>query len=102
MFVYATPLASPKTTLTILGPDTAAFFYQAQYAESGAVLHLSAEAEIAASSHQVSFEGCGKATTGYIGGIIVSEPACVEIEIVGNRPNDVATTVVLPILADGC
>jgi hypothetical protein len=102
VFVYATPLASPKTTLKILGPDTAAFFYQAQYAESGAMLQVSAADEIAASSRQVSFEGCGKATTGYIGGIIVSEPACIEIEVVGNGPEDTATTVVLPVLTDAC
>ena len=102
VFVYATPQASTKTTLTILGPDTAAFFYQPQYSKSGAVLDVSAAERIDASTRQVSLEGCGKATTGYLGGIIVSRPTCVEIAIAGNGPNDTSTTVVLPVLIDAC
>src|SRR4051812_16371517 len=43
VFIYATPLAAPKTTLQIVRPVTAAFFYHPQYASSGEGLQLSAD-----------------------------------------------------------
>ena len=102
VFIYATAAAAATTTLTMTDTTTAALFYQPQYEPSGDVRQLSAEDEIARSTDRVTFEGCGKNTTGYIGGIITSEPSCVAVTVTSSDPVVEPTTVILPINRSDC
>ncbi len=98
VFVYVTPQASAITSLRVVGPTNAALIYHPLNAESGQPVKPSESDWLSMSAKSVSFENCHDATTGYIGGLIVAGPTCLELEIKGSETR----SIVLPILTDRC
>jgi hypothetical protein len=80
-FLAVSSAAAPFATVSIARPATARLVYGA----SGEIGSMSGAALVAASRRAVRLPVCGPRFTGFVGGIIVTQPACVTFEISSPR-----------------
>src|ERR1700722_1430541 len=88
--------ARPYRIVTVTSPATARLFY-ASPAQWGA---MSGSQAIGAARRQVELPACGKQYTGYTGGILITQPACVTLAVSG--PGSKLATVTVPVLVTQC
>src|ERR1700726_1305298 len=88
--------ARPYRIVTVTSPATARLFY-ASPAQWGAV---SGSQSIRAAPRQIELPACGKQYTGYTGGILITQPACVTLAVSG--PGSKLATVTVPVLVTQC
>ncbi len=89
-FVYKTFLAvssaaAPFATVSIVRPVTARLVYGASGAIGEMFGTASGQALVAASRSKVRLPVCGSRFTGFVGGIIVTQPTCVTFEVSSPR-----------------
>jgi hypothetical protein len=95
-FLAVAASARPYRIVTVTGPATARLFY-ASPAQWGAV---SDSNTIGAAPRQIELPACGKQYTGYTGGILITQPACVTLAVSG--PGSKVATVTVPVLVTQC
>jgi hypothetical protein len=95
-FLAVAASARPYRTVTVTSPATARLFY-ASPAQWGAV---SGSKTIGAAPRQIELPACGKQYTGYTGGILITQPACVTLAVSG--PGSKVATVTVPVLVTQC
>jgi hypothetical protein len=95
-FLAVAASARPYRIVTVTRPATARLFY-ASPARWGAV---SGSNTIGAAPRQIELPACGKKYTGYTGGILITQPACVTLAVSG--PGSKAATVTVPVLVTQC
>lgn len=89
-FVYKTFLAvssasAPFATVSIVRPATARLVYGASGQIGEMFGTASGQALIAASRSKVRLPVCGSRFTGFVGGIIVTQPTCITFEVSSPR-----------------
>lgn len=95
-FLAVAASARPYRIVTVTGPATARLFY-ASPAQWGAV---SGSKAIGAAPRQIELPACGTHYTGYTGGILITQPACVTLAVSG--PGSTIATVTVPVLVPQC
>jgi hypothetical protein len=96
VFLAVAATARPYRIVTVTGPATARLYY-ASLAQWGAV---SGSKTVDAAPRQVELPACGKQYTGYTGGILITQPACVTLAVSG--PGSKVATVTVPVLVTQC
>lgn len=99
-FVYKAMLAvsasaAPFATVSVTGPAGATLLYGSATRVGDLASASSGQALVAASRREVRLPVCGPRFTGYVGGIIVTKPACVTFEV--TSPGSKPATVSVPI-----
>lgn len=98
-FVYKAMLAvsasvAPYATVSVLRPSDAMLVYGSA-SSVGGLAAGSGDGLVKAARHQVRLPVCGPRFTGFVGGVIVTGPACVTFEV--NSPSERAARVSVPI-----
>jgi len=104
-YVYKAMLAvsassAPFATVSITGPADATMLYGSATHVGDLASALSGQALVAASRRAVRLPVCGPRFTGYVGGIIVTKPACVTFEVTSRESKP--ATVSVPIGPSTC
>ena len=99
-FIYKAMLAvsasaAPFATVSVTGPAGATLLYGSATRVGDLASASSGQALVAASRREVRLPVCGPRFTGYVGGIIVTKPACVTFEV--TSPGSKPATVSVPI-----
>lgn len=99
-FLAVSASAAPFATVSIARPVSARLFYGSSSRVGELMSASSGQALIAASRSRVRLPVCGPRFTGFVGGIIVTGPACVTFEV--SSPSVRAATVSVPIGRGTC
>jgi hypothetical protein len=99
-FVYKAMLAvsaaaAPFATVSITNPADATLLYGSATHVGDLVSTSASQGLVAASRREVRLPVCGPRFTGYVGGIVVTKPACVTFEV--TSPGLKPATVTVPI-----
>ena len=99
-FVYKAMLAvsasaAPFATVSVTSPVGATLVYGSASHIGDLASAASGQALVTASRREVRLPVCGPRFTGYVGGIIVTKPACVTFEVTspGSRPTRVSVPI---------
>ena len=99
-FVYKAMLAvsasaAPFATVSVTGPAGAMLLYGSASRVGDLVSAAGGQGLVAAARSQVRLPVCGPRFTGYVGGVIITKPACVTFEV--TSPGSRAAMVSVPI-----
>jgi hypothetical protein len=97
-FLAVSSASAPFATVSIVRPATARLVYGA----AGELGSMSGTAFVAASRRSVRLPVCGSRFTGFVGGIIVTQPACVTFEVSSpRRTTETASAQIGPSVCHG-
>jgi hypothetical protein len=99
-FLAVSASAAPFATVSIVRPASATLVYGSSSRIGELMSPGSGQALVAASRSKVRLPVCGPRFTGFVGGIIVTGPACVTFEV--SSPSARAATVSVPIGPGKC
>jgi hypothetical protein len=99
-FLAVSASAAPFATVSIARPASATLVYGSSSRIGELMSPGSGQALVAASRSKVRLPVCGPRFTGFVGGIIVTGPACVTFEV--SSPSARAATVSVPIGPGKC
>jgi hypothetical protein len=99
-FLAVSAAAAPFVTVSIFRPADARLVYGSSSHIGELMSALSGKALVTASRRQVRLPVCGPRFTGFVGGIIVTGPACVTFEV--SSPSAREATVSVPIGPSKC
>jgi hypothetical protein len=84
-FLAVSSASAPFATVAIVRPATARLVYGASGEIGDMLATASGQALVAASRRMVRLPVCGSEYTGFVGGIIVTQPTCVTFEVSSPR-----------------
>lgn len=97
-FLAVSSASAPFATVSIVRPSTA----RVVYGSSSEIGSMSGTAFVAASRRTVRLPVCGPRFTGFVGGIIVTQPACVTFEVSSpRRKTETASAEIGPSVCPG-
>jgi hypothetical protein len=99
-FLAVSASAAPYATVSITRPASARLVYGSPSHIGALTRSPSSQALVAASQSKVRLPVCGPRFTGFVGGIIVTGPACVTFEV--SSPSAKTATVSVPIGPGRC
>ena len=99
-FLAVSAVAAPFATVSIIRPAGATLLYGSSSRIGALFSPSSGQALIAASRTKVRLPVCGPQFTGFVGGIIVTRPACVTFKV--SSPSTRPQTVSVPIGSSDC
>lgn len=96
VYLAIAPAALPYRVITVTSPASARLFYASPFQwgrESG-------QPVVPPPPRSVELSACGRRYAGYTGGILVSRPTCVTLEVTG--PKITGRTITVPVLVEHC
>lgn len=96
-FLNVAPSARPYRTITVIRPSTARLYY----ADAQTWGTAPDAKKVTDARRRVRFSACGNTYSGYTGGIIVAEPACVTLQIASPHERS-HPQIVVPIAKAHC
>jgi hypothetical protein len=99
-FLAVSAVAAPFATVSVIRPAGATLLYGSSSRIGALFSAPSGQALVAASRSKVRLPVCGPRFTGFVGGVIVTGPACVTFEV--SSPSARPQTVSVPIGSSEC